>query len=235
MKKILMGINIAFVLLIINTWAKPGGVYTLTGDEKSIAEIIKSDMKKHPNLYKGESLNSYISKFKEENRIEKKKLSPGDQLQFPETTASLKAKQSTKVGNKETEQYAEVCCKQKSGKFRDGAKVVRDAPFDIKFIDVPPKYKDFKITIPKYGSTDSVEFKVKKAGLVLITFHDGGVPTKKYLSEGWSKIEKIHIYDKSATTQDQYTGRFILLGKYHDVGSYSIGGESFWGGVHLLH
>lgn len=65
--------------------AEPGGIYTLTGDEKGLSEIIRADMAQCPDLYKGESLNSYISKFKKENRIGKRRLSPGDELRFPET------------------------------------------------------------------------------------------------------------------------------------------------------
>lgn len=72
--------------------AKPGGTYTLTGEEKGVPEIIKADMEKNPDLYKGESLKSYIAKFKKENQIGQRKLAPGDQLKFPDTKASIDAK-----------------------------------------------------------------------------------------------------------------------------------------------
>ncbi len=75
--------------------AKPGETYILTGEEKGVAEIVKNDMEQYPDLYKGETLNSYISKFKRENKIGKRKLSPGDPLRFPETFASIKAKKTS--------------------------------------------------------------------------------------------------------------------------------------------
>ena len=90
MKKLIAGLVVLFSTF--NILAEPGGTYTLTGNEKGLSEIIKADMEKYPNLYKGESLNSYISKFKKENQIGKRKLSPGDVLRFPETMASIKAK-----------------------------------------------------------------------------------------------------------------------------------------------
>lgn len=83
------------VFPIFNTWAEPGGSYILTGKEKSIGEIIQADMKKYPDLYQGESLSSYTSTFKKENRIGKRKLSPGDELTFPDTLASIKTRTSS--------------------------------------------------------------------------------------------------------------------------------------------
>lgn len=79
-------------LLTAGVFAKPGGTYTLTGEEKSIADIVKADMAKYPELYKGESFKRYLSKFKAENKIGRKKYKPGDQLLFPETSTSLKQK-----------------------------------------------------------------------------------------------------------------------------------------------
>jgi len=90
-KKILL---ISALFLSFYAWAEPGGIYTLTGEEKSIAEIVKADMAKYPELYQGESLARYIKKFENRNNIGKRKLSPGDQLHFPETFASKKKKQA---------------------------------------------------------------------------------------------------------------------------------------------
>ena len=91
------------VLLAFYANAKPGETYTLTGAEKSVTGIIKADMEQYPELYKGESLNSYISKFKKENRIWKRKLSPGDQWRFPDTIASVKAKNSADTKHLESQ------------------------------------------------------------------------------------------------------------------------------------
>ncbi len=74
--------------------AKPGGAYTLTGEEKGVSEIIIADMEEFPELYNGETLSGYVAKFKRENRIGKRKLSAGDKLRFPETLASIKARKS---------------------------------------------------------------------------------------------------------------------------------------------
>ena len=89
MKKILI---IMTLVTCLTAWSEPGGTYTLTGEEKSISEIIKADMAQYPELYQGESLDGYISKFNKRNKIGKRTLSPGDQLYFPETMASRKAK-----------------------------------------------------------------------------------------------------------------------------------------------
>lgn len=94
MNKKILTTGLVIVVPIFNVWAEPGGTYTLTGKEKGIAEIIEADMAQYPELYQGESLNGYISRFKRENKIGKRKISPGDQLLFPETLASIKAKKA---------------------------------------------------------------------------------------------------------------------------------------------
>ena len=71
------------------TWFFEKGVSLIDG---RYTEIIKADMQKFPDLYKGENLKSYTSKFKKENKVGKRKLSPGDELRFPETLASIKIK-----------------------------------------------------------------------------------------------------------------------------------------------
>jgi len=81
----------AALVSCLSAWSEPGGTYTLTGDEKSIAEIIKADMAQYPELYQGESLDGYISKFTKRNKIGKRSLAPGVKLYFPETMASGKA------------------------------------------------------------------------------------------------------------------------------------------------
>jgi len=90
-KQILIAVSL---VACFNAWAEPGGTYILTGEEKNIAEIITADMAKYPELYQGESLDGYISKFKRKNKIGSRTLSPGDPLYFPETTASRKAKKA---------------------------------------------------------------------------------------------------------------------------------------------
>jgi len=88
--------NLIVALSIHIIFAEPGGSYTLTGNEKSIEAIIKTDMEQHPDLYIGESLRSYMAKFKNENKIGRSKLAPGDKLVFPDTKISLKAKATAK-------------------------------------------------------------------------------------------------------------------------------------------
>jgi len=102
MKKRSLVAGLVVALLLYSAMAEPGGTYTLTGEEKGIAEIIKADMQQFPDLYKGESRISYTSKFKKENQIGRRKLNPGDQLRFPETMASIKAKKSSQRRKKAT-------------------------------------------------------------------------------------------------------------------------------------
>ena len=85
---------IAIVLALSRGLAEPGGTYILTGKEKSIEEIVKADMEQHPELYKGESIIFYTAKFKQENNLGKRKTAPGEELIFPETKASIKAKKA---------------------------------------------------------------------------------------------------------------------------------------------
>lgn len=92
--KIYIIANLIVLLSIHIGFAEPGGSYTLTGKEKSLEEIISTDMETFPNLYKGESLKFYLGKFKNENNLGHRKLAPGDQLIFPETKASIKAKKT---------------------------------------------------------------------------------------------------------------------------------------------
>lgn len=70
---------------------KPGGTYVLTGQEKSIADILKADFQKYPELYADEPLPEYMAEFKRLNQIGKRKLVTGEKLIFPETIALRKA------------------------------------------------------------------------------------------------------------------------------------------------
>lgn len=126
-KKILMA---EFILSasLVSAWAEPGGTYTLTGEEKRVEEIIKADMTQHPALYKGESLKSYVEKFKKENKIGKRKLSPGDQLHFPDTPASLKAERSSAAQEKEPAQPNEL---PSSFKLRGLPEVVQEGSYCV--------------------------------------------------------------------------------------------------------
>jgi hypothetical protein len=94
MNRIIISV-LALLITVQVAFPKPGETYTLTGKEKSIEEIVKADMQMFPELYKGESLKFYIVKFKNQNRIGKRKLKPGDQLTFPTTKASLEEEKDT--------------------------------------------------------------------------------------------------------------------------------------------
>lgn len=102
--------NLTTLVLAVTTClslAEPGGSYILTGNEKSVDEIVKHDMEKYPDLYIGESFNFYVARFKKENEIGKRKLAPDDALTFPETRASIKAKKAAQkqrlIGKWQTE------------------------------------------------------------------------------------------------------------------------------------
>ncbi len=233
MKKKTLTAGLVIVLSIINVWAEPGGTYTLTGKERGIAEIIKGDMEKHPDLYKGESLNSYVSKFKKENRIGKRKLSPGDQLQFPETSTSLQAKKNNaETSKKGTGGVAEVSCKMKTKKFRDGVKIYPDGGVNCTLESIPEKYKNCKITTQEYNSEEPLRFKVKNAGMVGIACHMGF--TKKYTSDGWIEKEKeIELHDHNLAGDNKRKASFVLLEKHHEVGEYEMDANPPYG-LHLI-
>ena len=110
-----MKILLASLIVVLSThivFAEPGGSYTLTGNEKSIEAIVKADMEQHPDLYVGEYLRNYVAKFKNENKIGRNKLAPGDILIFPDTRASLKAKGEAKqrklIGRWKSEWESEI-------------------------------------------------------------------------------------------------------------------------------
>ena len=61
---LIMNIGILSFLSIPDAMGSPGGTYTLSGNEKSVREIIKADVEKYPDLYMGEPLGAYLSEFK---------------------------------------------------------------------------------------------------------------------------------------------------------------------------
>lgn len=146
------------IALPLSTWAEPGGVYTLTGKEKGVAEIIKADMRQHPSLYKGESLNSYIKKFKQENKIGKRKLSPGDQLHFPDTLVSLKAKRTAAVKKNTPAESSELPL---TFKLRNLDQVVQEGSYCVPASgEVIAKFHDIETDqweIAKLSSQDSMD------------------------------------------------------------------------------
>ena len=95
---------IIVVLSVLSVLGKPGGTYVLTGNEKSIPEIIKADVEKYPDIYTGISLRDYLSEFKKINQIGLRKLTPGDALIFPETMASRKAEDEKNAGKAREEE-----------------------------------------------------------------------------------------------------------------------------------
>jgi hypothetical protein len=94
MKPTALMISILSIICAPFVSAIPGGTYVLTGNEKSIQEIISADMEQYPDLYKGESLSAYVDTFKRVNNIGQKKLTLGDNLVFPETAASRGLKEA---------------------------------------------------------------------------------------------------------------------------------------------
>lgn len=135
--------NILIIVTLVtcfNAWSEPGGTYTLTGEEKSISEIIKADVAQYPELYQGESLDGYISKFNKRNKIGKRRLAPGDQLYFPETIASRKAKklklEEEKAKEKERAKQKKRLAKERIDSFteKNETEWIPDAEFR-EFID----------------------------------------------------------------------------------------------------
>lgn len=213
--KLIAGLIVA--LSALSVLAEPGGIYTLTGDEKGLSEIIRADMAQFPDFYKGESLNSYISKFKKENRIGKRKLSPGDELRFPETLASLKLKSSVKAtcapsSNETNNTHAEVSCKNVLVRFKKGSPAFTN--IDESFSKVPDKYKKAKISSCNYGNSAPLVFKVEKSGIVTL------VISKKHASifkkDGWSAVGEAERIDLPGNIF-----KLMIYEKYLDIGEYS--------------
>jgi len=80
------------VMAAFQLCAKPGETYILTGKERGVDEVVKADMQQYPESYTGETFSSYFRKFKSENKIGRKRYKPGDELFFPHTLISSKAK-----------------------------------------------------------------------------------------------------------------------------------------------
>lgn len=96
-------IGLLFAITASGLLAEPGGVYILTGNEKGIDEIVKEDMERYPELYKGERFSSYLSRFKAENKVGTSSLNPGDPLTFPHTLASLQ--RQSRSGTRDWDSY----------------------------------------------------------------------------------------------------------------------------------
>jgi hypothetical protein len=87
MKPLISGLLLFCSLL--SAIGKPGESYVLTGREKSIFGIFQADMKAYPELYEGEDINAYYTEFKAVNDLDSgRKLSKGEELQFPHTQKS---------------------------------------------------------------------------------------------------------------------------------------------------
>jgi hypothetical protein len=200
--------NLLVVGAIYGSFAEPGGTYTLTGEEKGIAEIVKVDMAKFPELYKGETLKSYLSKFKSENKIGRKKYKPGDQLIFPHTMASLKS--GGKVDSSEGKlARAKISSKLNFNRFRDGTKVVGDS---YKFYShIPEKYDGWMVSTVKETTTEPTKFEIKEAGIVSIVVFQSVL--KKYNSEGWEKVDELKFNEE---------WKVWILEKYLEVGEYTF-------------
>ena len=162
--------------------AKPGESYTLTGKEKGIAEIVQGDVKQYPDFYRGENINSYISKFKRENKIGKRELSPGDQLLFPETLASIKKKNESS---------------EPEGKYIEGkSSHLFGVIFQLK-IDLQGNLTTFeinKVIDPKSGTTDAVNIEIPAVYFESAKTHAGQNGYKPHLDNGQPVDFYIYYY-----------------------------------------
>ena len=211
-----------------SSYTEPGGTYTLTGNEKGVTEIVKADMAKYPDLYKGETLGSYVSKFKKENRIGKRKLSPGDQLTFPATQASLDANKLTAPGKGDEEQIAVIECEEEVDRLRDGYNVYSNPDHHAIYDDIPRDLKKFNVMIRERQDRTPINFKVNHAGYVFILAEKG---KKQMLSnQGWIENGTFDV----VTGADE-DGRFavIVFKKHFDVGTHEIKTQGNYG-IRLL-
>jgi len=100
MKSILSSLILFSFMLSVS--AKPGGTYALTGKESSIFGIFQADMKAFPELYEGEDVNEYYSRFKAVNDLEgDRKLQLGEELKFPHTDKSKEIAEAELVAAEE--------------------------------------------------------------------------------------------------------------------------------------
>lgn len=202
-------------LLIVYTtcaaFAEPGGTYTLTGEEKGIEEIVKADMEQYPELYEGENFNSYLSRFKAENKIGYKEYKPGDQLQLPSTTASRRIK---KEKAEQGRRAAKIDCNEKTIRFRAGAPVFTDA--EKYLYEVPREFGGCKITVREKMSAAALEFEVEEAGVVTLAAVPGD--TRALKTRGWTEVGKFLI----GRNDDPSRLEILLLSKELESGHYSV-------------
>ncbi len=151
MKMRVLIIQVVFVTSLLSTSAEPGGTYTLTGEEKGIEEIIQADMAQYPDLYRGVNTHSYILEFKKKNEIGKRRFSPGDMLYFPETAASLSAKQ------------------EQSAAQEDKPAKPDELPLNFKLRDLPSVSQEGSYCVPasgawiaKYHGIDTDQWEIAK-------------------------------------------------------------------------
>ena len=197
-------------------FAEPGGSYILTGNEKGITEIVKADMEKYPELYKDESLKSYLFKFKSENEIGHKKYKPGDQLHFPETIASLKSKTNTDKISAQELVPAKVYAKISFTALQDGKNVYKN-PESPHFVNVPDFYSGWQISmVEKDNKKDPLYFTVKEAGLVFILVKKN--VSKELIGDEWEIAGET---SEQAGNGNKHIGH-VILKKHFSKGEYSI-------------
>jgi hypothetical protein len=128
------------LLLCINVRAVPGGTYLLTGKEKGFEEIVRADMEKFPEMYEGVHLKSYLQRFKKENKIGRRRFSPGEKLVFPSTIASLRMKKKETERRKKLQEKRE---KEKKERERKKEKIRRKRGYLWEVISVESKGTDW--------------------------------------------------------------------------------------------
>jgi hypothetical protein len=197
--------------------AEPGGIYILTGKETGVAEIIETDIRQYPDLYEGVSLDRYIDRFRQENDIGRRRLSPGDTLRFPETPASLELKSApgTLAASSDSDSehtHATVTCSYKMGRFKDHFSSCWNA--DETFIHVPDRYQDAGITLCKKKSREPLKFTVTEPGIVtLVTDKRHKAMLKK---NGWAEAAEAGRMNPGG---DIF--RLFIYEKHLEVGEYS--------------
>ena len=153
--------GLIITLFICSAFSKPGGMYTLTGEEKGIDAIVKADMQQFPEYYKGETFRRYLAEFKKVNNIGKKKFKPGDQLRFPDTKASKSTDDALPEPLNTVYVSNATQLKKAVGEARPGDHIVlkKDAT-----------WADIKITVDRNGTKENpIVVKAEEIGEVKIT------------------------------------------------------------------
>jgi hypothetical protein len=132
-------------------------------------------------------------------------------------TALMIACSTVIFADKEKEEVvAKVYCKASTIRFRNDAEA-NPGLNNLTYCNVPKKYSGWRVTYRKSASSkESLNFKVKKAGIVTVISWD---QVNRYLKQnGWKEVDRANV--KTGTGEQEYN--IIIFEKYLDAGQYEL-------------